>query len=624
MGTLSNPVFYESGVAGASAVVGFESSKNRVVRYDLNLDSAEQASHIRVLFDEDQGTVSIGGGASFFEKINGEMSYYFAISTDPNAFANAGYENIADATGKAVFNLYRGSWQSGDAHYRVECEADVKLYPNTQYYFWVFPGFSNDLYGWVWWGSSLTITVALSGTVAYTVAYDAGGGTDAPEPQNKLHGEDLVLTSAMPTKKGHSFLGWAATADGEVAYQPGGTYTADAAVTLYAVWQVNRYTDTFDPNGGTGGGSFTGDYGESYQAPTASRRLFALTGWWTESSGGSQVTSPGQTVTHDDNNDTLYAQWHRTGYNIACNPCGGVFRGSVGITNLTAQQQAVYSAYIGTAEKAATVGTRTVILDANGGGCQADGLVSNGPVEHTFVGWYDQAGAQVYDENGQCVEGAYWRDGLWVYDNDLQIYAKYSEQPGQFGAVILPSAVRAGYVFRGWSTDPNATEGMQGEYTPLADVTLYAVWGKSGEVPVPRFRVLVNTRGKLRPFRVLAGTEHSVKAFLFHIEPRQRLIGAMDDGAGNVTVYGKVFATDDGNGNVTVHGDIFAADDWTGNVVITTEPRPIYAIAADDGDGNVTVYGELSAADDGNGNVVIAMTANLSATDDGHGGVVIS
>ena len=265
-----------------------------------------------------------------------------------------------------------------------------------------------------------------------------------------------------------------------------------------------------------------------------------------------------------------------------------------------------------------------MILDANGGGCQADGLVSNGPVEHIFLGWYDQAGAQVYDENGQWVEGAYWRDGLWVYDNDLQIYAKYSDQPGQFGAVILPSAVRAGYVFRGWSTDPNATEGMQGEYTPLADVTLYAVWGKSREVPIPRFRVLVNTRGKLRPFRVLAGTENSVKAFLFHIEPRQRLIGAMDDGAGNVTVYGKVFATDDENGNVTVHGDIFAADDWTGNVVITTEPSPIYAAAADDGAGNVTVYGEISATDDGNGNVEITMTGALSVDSDGSGNVAIS
>lgn len=168
MATLSNPVFYKAGTAGASAVVGLDSSQNRVVRYDLKLESGEQASHISVLFDEYNGSITIGNGADQFSKINGDMSFYFAISTDPHAFANAGYADISRATGKAVFTLYRGSVANADAKYRVSCEADMLLYPGKQYYLWVFPGFSNaaggnSTWGWVHWGSSLTTIVELSG-----------------------------------------------------------------------------------------------------------------------------------------------------------------------------------------------------------------------------------------------------------------------------------------------------------------------------------------------------------------------------------------------------------------------------------------------------------------------------
>ena len=40
------------------------------------------------------------------------------------------------------------------------------------------------------------------------------------------------------------------TENGAVAYAPGATYTAEEAVTLYAVWEINTYTVTYDANGG--------------------------------------------------------------------------------------------------------------------------------------------------------------------------------------------------------------------------------------------------------------------------------------------------------------------------------------------------------------------------------------
>ena len=79
--------------------------------------------------------------------------------------------------------------------------------------------------------------------VIYTVSYDANGGTGAPAAQTKTHGTALTLSSTKPTRTGYTFLGWAASKTATSAqYQPGGSYTANAAVTLYAVWKENAPT----------------------------------------------------------------------------------------------------------------------------------------------------------------------------------------------------------------------------------------------------------------------------------------------------------------------------------------------------------------------------------------------
>lgn len=76
----------------------------------------------------------------------------------------------------------------------------------------------------------------------YAVNFNANGGTGAPAAQTKTYGVNLTLSSTVPTRTNYIFLGWATSATGEVAYQPGGSYTANAAVTLYAIWQVAKST----------------------------------------------------------------------------------------------------------------------------------------------------------------------------------------------------------------------------------------------------------------------------------------------------------------------------------------------------------------------------------------------
>ena len=98
-------------------------------------------------------------------------------------------------------------------------------------------------------GSGKTYTSTLTSSTAsytvprptYSVSYSANGGTNAPSSQTKTYGTNLTLSSSIPIKSGCTFQGWGTTADATIAaYQPGGTYTANAAITLYAIWTPNN------------------------------------------------------------------------------------------------------------------------------------------------------------------------------------------------------------------------------------------------------------------------------------------------------------------------------------------------------------------------------------------------
>ncbi len=72
----------------------------------------------------------------------------------------------------------------------------------------------------------------------YQVSYNANGGTGAPASQIKTHGVNLTLSTTKPTRDGYSFLGWSASPSAtSAAYTAGGTYSANADLTLYAVWK---------------------------------------------------------------------------------------------------------------------------------------------------------------------------------------------------------------------------------------------------------------------------------------------------------------------------------------------------------------------------------------------------
>ena len=77
--------------------------------------------------------------------------------------------------------------------------------------------------------------------VAYNIAYDANGGSNAPSTQVKTYGQNLVLSSQIPTYNGYDFVGWAQAGE-DTIYSPGQILSSDlsrysgATITFYAVW----------------------------------------------------------------------------------------------------------------------------------------------------------------------------------------------------------------------------------------------------------------------------------------------------------------------------------------------------------------------------------------------------
>ena len=77
---------------------------------------------------------------------------------------------------------------------------------------------------------------------SYEIAYDANGGSGAPETQTKPHNETVSLSDAEPSRERYRFLGWSTRPDAEAAeYSPGAEYTDNFSVKLYAVWQAKNY-----------------------------------------------------------------------------------------------------------------------------------------------------------------------------------------------------------------------------------------------------------------------------------------------------------------------------------------------------------------------------------------------
>jgi len=327
-----------------------------------------------------------------------------------------------------------------------------------------------------------TMTVNTSYTIPaltkYTVSYNANGGSGAPASQSKYYGKTLTLSKTKPTRTGYTFKGWATSASGSVAYASGASYTANANVTLYAVWQAVTYTVKYNANGGTGAPSNqTKTHGVtltlSSTKPTRASMIedgvtttYTFKGWATSSTATTVSYTAGAKYTANAS-VTLYAVWSTattiTEYDVTYNTNGGT------VVNSQIKQKNV------------TLKLRTTIPTKNG---------------YTFAGWglsedtttVSYAAGANYTANADIVLYAIWTP--WTHTVNFNINGGTGTVPSSFTKttdvdVMIPEAniSKANCVFKCWSTSATGSGGTNYYIGDAYDatknggsVTLYAIW----------------------------------------------------------------------------------------------------------------------------------------------------
>jgi len=156
--------------------------------------------------------------------------------------------------------------------------------------------------------------------IEYAISYDACSGSGAPAAQTKRYGVNLTLSSTTPTRTGYTFKGWGTACNSTAVYQPGGSYSTNAAATLYAIWSTN-YTVTFYNSTGT---TALGTQTVEKSVATALRTFsnlggtvsnssygWSFAGWSTSTTATSKSHNDGASVTLSANL-SLYAIYSRT------------------------------------------------------------------------------------------------------------------------------------------------------------------------------------------------------------------------------------------------------------------------------------------------------------------------
>ena len=152
------------------------------------------------------------------------------------------------------------------------------------------------------------------------IRLDANGGKCPVSSMYIVSNGSTKLPSA--TRAGYTFLGWYTDRTGGRKINSS-AYTFRNGETIYARWRANKYSISFQANGGTvSSAKKTVTYGASCGAlPTPTRTKGKFLGWYTAKTGGTKYTSSTKYLVAG--NKTLYAHWKMTKYTVKFNGNGG-------------------------------------------------------------------------------------------------------------------------------------------------------------------------------------------------------------------------------------------------------------------------------------------------------------
>ncbi|WP_249030152.1 InlB B-repeat-containing protein [Tannockella kyphosi] len=293
----------------------------------------------------------------------------------------------------------------------------------------------------------------------YTVTYNANGGSNAPSSQTKYEDVSLTLRTATPTRTGYTFKGWGTYAtDTSVNYSAGGTYTSNSNITLYAIWERNSYTVSYNANGGSNApSSQTKYYGINLTLRTAipTRTGYTFSGWGTYATDTSVNYSAGGTYT-SNSGITLYAIWTPNYYTQTIN----FYKYNPLTDDWIYYTTKTTSAKYGTTFTPTTTGVTT-------------------PTGHYFGGFSVSSWTVT---GAKTIKGYYYPNEYTVSYNANGGSNAPNPQTKYYGYNLTLSSqipTRTGYDFAGWgtyATDTTVNYSAGGTYSSNSSTTLYAIW----------------------------------------------------------------------------------------------------------------------------------------------------
>jgi uncharacterized repeat protein (TIGR02543 family) len=282
----------------------------------------------------------------------------------------------------------------------------------------------------------------------YSITYHLDGGTNDEANPAKYTIEDEAITLKAATKTGYTFQGWydADTGGNQVTQIAAGS---TGGKTLYARWSANGYTVTFDAQGGeVEPASQQVTYDATYGTlPEVTKAGHTFQGWFTEATGGTEVTAETTVKTAEDH--TLYAQWEISEYTITFVTDGGTAIDPI---------KADYGAAITPPDDPTREG-------------------------YTFDGW-DKDIPSTMPAEDMTITAQWTADEYSITyhldggTNDEANPAKYTIEDE---AITLKAATKTGYTFQGWyDADTGGNQVTQIAAGSTGGKTLYARWSANG------------------------------------------------------------------------------------------------------------------------------------------------
>ena len=356
----------------------------------------------------------------------------------------------------------------------------------------------------------------LSITGDYEVIYLPGTyGTGSAVTDMKPHNNILTLRGALFTRAGYTQVGWSTVDGGEKVYGFEDIYTKNEALTLYPVWNTNKYTITFDTNGGSEIAPITQDYGTEITTPdNPTRKGYTFKGWdkeIPETMPAENITVKAQweinqyTITFDTNGGSEIApitQDYGTEITTPDNPTrkGYTFKGwdkeipeTMPAENMTVKAQWEINQY-------------TITFDTNGGSeiapiTQDYGTEITAPDNptrkgYTFKGWDKEIPETMPAEN--ITVKAQWEINQYTITFDTNGGSEIAPITQDYGTEITApdNPTRKGYTFKGW--DKEIPETM-----PAENITVKAQW------EINQYTITFDTNGgsEIAPITQDYGTE---------------------------------------------------------------------------------------------------------------------